>query len=102
MKSSVAAATAAAVLVAVSILAIPAVASGADYLADAEVTASAAYLPTAGTNASTSDPADAAQRGGFTPLITAWGAGGALLLSGAAVAVGASVRRQRNSPADGG
>ena len=92
MKASVAAASAAAALVALSILAVPAVASGADYLSDASVstTSESDSQPSASnTTVSASRDAD------LVPLITAWGASGAVLLGGGALAVAASVRRQR-------
>ena len=81
-----------AVLVAASILAVPAVASGADYLSDASVstpTKSDSQSAPSDTTVSASRDAD------LVPLITAWGASGAVLLGGGALAVAASVRRQR-------
>ena len=92
MKTSVAVASAAAVLIALSILAVPAVASGADYLSDASVstpTKSDSQSAPSDTTVSASRDAD------LVPLITAWGASGAVLLGGGALAVAASVRRQR-------
>ena len=90
MRTSIAVAGAAAVLVALSILSVPAVASGAEYLAKASVSSQAE------TNSSASSVTATASRDeGLVPLITAWGVGGAVLLGGGALAVAASVRRQR-------
>ena len=101
MKTSVAAAAAAAVLIAVSILAVPAVASGAEYLADASsvnAPASAVYVPTAATTvAAASEAASAASPSAdLGLLVTIWGASGVLLLGGGALAVSFSARRQRS------
>lgn len=96
MKTSVAAAGAAVVLVALSIIAIPAVASGADLLADA----SASTRPEVAPRWMASEmPASASRDEELGPLITAWGASGAVLLVGGAAAVAASVHRQRKIPA---
>jgi hypothetical protein len=101
MKTSVATAGVAAVLVAVSILAVPAVASGAEYLADASQTldasASAVYVPTAATSVGASSPeaATLSPSADLGVAVSIWGASGLLLLGGGALAVGVSSRRQR-------
>jgi hypothetical protein len=92
----------AAVLVAVSILAVPAVASGAEYLASASQTqdapASAVYVPTAATTVATSSLGASAvsPSADLGLLVSIWGASGVLLLGGGALAVGVSARRQRS------
>ena len=92
MKTSVAVASAATALVAVSILAVPAVASGSDFLAQSSDSSKSQLIEPASSQVA----AEAASpERGLVPLITAWGAGGVLLFGGGAVAVGASVRRQR-------
>jgi hypothetical protein len=101
MKTSVATAAVAAVLVGVSILAVPAVANGAEYLADASsvnASASAVYVPTAATTVATSSAgaSAASPSADLSLLITIWGASGVLLLGGGALAVGVSARRQRS------
>jgi hypothetical protein len=95
MKTSFAVASAVAVLISLSILAVPAVASGADYLAEASTsTQPDAASQSSGSNASVT----ASRDNDLVPLITAWGASGAILLGGGALAVAASVRRQRKLP----
>ena len=101
MRSSIAVACAFSGIVAVSILAVPAVASGADYLAskNQEASTTAIYAPVANRPARASDANTAGRSrpaSDLTGLITAWGAGGVVLLGGGAIAVAASVRRQRN------
>jgi hypothetical protein len=93
MRTSVAAAGAAAVLVALSILAVPAVASGADYFAEASASTQSEAASTESSASNTS--VTASRDDELVPLITAWGASGAILLGGGALAVAASVRRQR-------
>lgn len=95
MKTSFAVVIAAAVLIALGILAVPAVASGADYFAEAPTSTQSDD----GTQPSTSSTSvSASGDDDLVPLITAWGAGGAVLLVGGALAVAASVRRQRKLP----
>ena len=100
MKTSVATAGVAAALVAVSLLAVPAVASGADYLAASQTlegSASAAYLPTAATSdAGAAASSAVTQPADLSVFVTMWGASGVLLLSGGALAVGISARKQRS------
>ncbi|MDO9063558.1 MAG: hypothetical protein Q7U41_03315 [Microbacterium sp.] len=101
MKTSVATAAVATVLVGVSILAVPAVASGAEYLADASsvsASASAVYVPTAATTvaASSAEASAASPSADLSLLVTIWGASGVLLLGGGALAVRLSARRQRS------
>lgn len=101
MRTPLAAGIAAACLVSISILAVPAVASGPEYLADARSasnTTTVAGVVEASQNTDVSDASAAAVRenaGGLSPLITAWGVTGLALFGGGAIAVATSVRRQR-------
>ena len=92
MKSFVPAVGVAVVLVGVSILAVPAVASGAEYLNETRTATTTNRL-----NASSDGVAGAPAAVDLTPLITAWGATGLALLAGGSIAVATSVRRQRHA-----
>ena len=90
VKTSIAAAGVVTAIVGISILAVPAVASGAEYLATTDV------APISQPSESDSSAAAYPQPSGdLTGLITAWGVGGLIVLGGGATAVAASVRRQR-------
>lgn len=92
MKTATVVGSAASILVAVSVLAVPAVASGAEALRHESTPAQVIYAPT-----ETADAAPIAVRSDddLTTLMTIWGAAGIALFSGGAIAVGTSVRRQR-------
>ncbi|GAA1666330.1 hypothetical protein [Microbacterium lacus] len=101
MRTPLAAGIAAACLISISILAVPAVASGSEYLAyarSASNTTTVAGVVEASQNTDVSDASTAALRenaGGLSPLITAWGFTGLALFGGGAIAVATSVRKQR-------
>lgn len=107
MKTSVAAGVAAASLITISILALPAVASGSEYLSEARsasqtTTAEVSSVIVDSQNTDIADTNLAASRSTTTPLgplITAWGISGVALFGGGAVAVALSVRNQRRSRA---
>jgi hypothetical protein len=101
MKFPVAAVAASVVLIGVSFLAVPAVASGAEYLAASRAESSAAaQAPQDLVRTSTRAPevggsANSQVAGDLDPLITAWGAAGLALFGAGATAVALSVRSQR-------
>jgi hypothetical protein len=97
LKASVAVVGASILLVAVSILAVPAVASGADYIARTSTTAESAASDTAVGSSETIPAVSAPDSPDLVPLISAWGASGLVLFGGGAVAVAASVRKQRKT-----
>lgn len=100
MKTSVATAAAVSSLIAISILAVPAVASGAEYLSDVRATdtTTAAGLAAASRLNDLPDataPNSSGDAAALSPLITVWGISGLALLAGGSIAVAASVRKQR-------
>ena len=95
MRTATIASAAATALIVLSLLAVPAVANGAAYFDHEDVRVdsplSVVYAPDSDT-AAPAAPTTASIE--LTPLIAAWWSGGAAILAGAAIAVGASVRRQ--------
>ncbi len=94
MRTATIASAAATALIVLSLLAVPAVANDAAYFDHEDVRVDSPLSVYTADSDTAAPPAPTTASVELTPLIAAWWSGGAAILAGAAIAVGASVRRQ--------